>query len=276
MNTLIAEIGSSKSDWFFVGSDGVVDKKTGIGFNPVLSSIPPDDFVPIEILDRLTEVEELFYYGAGALDHTRGIIEKIFDPIYSGQLHIESDMLAASRACCYSAEGYVGILGTGTNTCYYDGKNNHPLLPSLGYVLGDFGSGSYIGRKILQDFFYLRMPKEVHEQFDEEYCLTADKVIAELYGHDFPSQYLGNYARFLSEINHEWKDTLLQNVFEEFADVYYAPHRINNKMKFNFVGSIAYVYKEILEKVMSEKGLEIGVVLRAPADNLIDYHLSMK
>ena len=236
--------------------------------------IPESDFLNDEIKYYLSLINKVHYYGAGTSAHgARGVIQSIFDPYHVSDIQIYSDMMAACRATCGSNKGLVGILGTGTNSCYYDGENIHVHMPSMGFLIGDQGSGNYIGRMLLQAYFFNKMPNRIKSAFQDKYALTKESIITELYSSATPAKYLGQFVYFLQDLADEWRTSFLQNIFREFVDLYFGDHPQKTMYELHFVGSIAYHFQKELKTVCNEFGITTGAFLKSPSTKLIEYHI---
>jgi N-acetylglucosamine kinase-like BadF-type ATPase len=181
-------------------------------------------------------------------------------------------MISAVRACCGNMPGIVSILGTGSNTCHFDGEQTHQILPSMGYLIGDHGSGSYIGRKVLQDYFYKQMPDQVSRVFDVKYGLTRSSFLKALYNSTSQAQFLASFVLFLHEVEDPWKNKLLEKVFQEFINLHLLKTAKFNKLPLHFVGSIAYYFRNHLTKVLNDLDLQVGRIIKEPGMNLVNFH----
>lgn len=271
---LIVETGSSKTNWFFINKEHLVKKFHTEGFNPSYSEVPGSDFINETIVQYLNKTSHIYYYGAGtATIGSKTRISNIFNPYGIQSIEVQSDMIAAARATCFDQQGYVAILGTGSNTSYYDGSVCHSILPSLGYILGDQGSGNYIGKQLLRSYFYNQMPKSIKSQFYQKYGLTKDTLITELYSSALPARYLGTFTKFISEINNDWSREFTKNIFLEFVDLHFVGQKRQHELHLHFVGSVAFVFKESLSQACKERQIQIGEILQSPDTKLIEYHI---
>ena len=273
---LIADSGSTKTDWVFITSEGKCSRVQTSGINPffrsaedIVAEIRP---VLLTVADR---VEEVFYYGAGIVNEEKArIIRGAFEQLYGDVLcHIHSDVVGAARAVCGRKAGIVCILGTGSNACLYNGNAVVGNIPPLGFILGDEGSGSVMGRQLLGDYFKMAMPPDLRTRFDEQFHLDKDDVLNRVYRQARPNQYLAQFAVFLSrEIHHPWCREFVLDNFRAFVrrNVLMLPQ--SRLLPVNFVGSIAYHFRDLLRQVLEEENLTIEQILKDPIDGLIKFH----
>ena len=268
---IIVECGSTKADWAVIEGDAIVFQASNVGFNPSYHELSPQNFIPKEILCRSYDL--IYYYGAGTSHyqaHSR--IASALSSIKYGDIKINSDMLAAARALVGRGKGYVSILGTGTNSCFYNGEKTDYTIPSLGCILGDFGSANHIGKKLLQDYFYHKMPEEIAIRFEQKFKITKEKIITELYSQPQAAKYLGSYAIFLSEVNDDWKRDFISEIFLEFVSLYLKSQKHHGDYPCYFTGSIAFYLQEYLIDVLKAQGYAVGDIEQSPSQKLIQYH----
>lgn len=200
---LIADSGSSKTDWRGIDQEGNVSQFRGVGFNPYyqtpeeMATELNDEF----LLNLKEEVVAVYYYGAGCStpENKQGVAKTLGNLFSKAHIEIEHDLLAAARATCGHAPGISCILGTGSNSCDYDGKTIIDTRPSPGFLLGDEGGGTYIGRKFLQDFIHDEMPVALRKQVEERFQLTAATIQDNVYRKPFPGRYMASFCRFITE-----------------------------------------------------------------------------
>ncbi len=274
-NFLIIESGSTKSDWAFVDDNGTqLHSYTGI--NPI-TGIGLDQAMPDLFIDKLKGVNEIFFYGAGAnVEKANNLLGQYFRPFISKDttLTIESDMLAATRACAGYNKGIVCILGTGSNSCVYDGKNIVQQIPSLGYLMSDEGSGNHIGKEILKAYFYGSMSHDDAQIFDAKYQLDRANLLAEIYNGTKVSAYLASFAPFLLESSNQLKTNILNKVFNSFIEVRIKKYTNFSNFDIYFAGSIASVFETELKAALNQHELDIKQIVKNPIQNLILYHKS--
>ena len=276
---LIADGGSTKADWIALDNDkNELFRVRTEGLNP---AVVPVDVLRKRILSKsefsenTQKVSQIFFYGAGcgtavAIKILKDLFEEIFT---NANVIVEEDMLAAVYAATGSDPAIVCILGTGSNSCYYDGKNVHMSTVSLGYMIMDEASGNYFGKKLLQDYFYKTMPEVIAAKFETEYNLEADEVKKNLYREPNPNTYLANFASFMFQFK---EDPYILNImefgFDEFFLKRVLPYNKEKSTPIYFIGSIAHYFYEILQKVADKHNLNLAGAIQRPIDNMIEYH----
>ena len=277
---LIADGGSTKADWIAINSDKNEEFRVRtLGLNPAV--VPEEElhnriinmFQLINVKDIVTEIH---FYGAGCgtpkpTTLLKGILEAIF---INAKVFVAEDMLAAVYAASGKEPAMVCILGTGSNSCYFDGENMQMLVPSLGYILMDEASGNYFGKKLLVDYYYKKMPKRIASNFEREFNLDADDIKRNIYKEANPNMYLASFAKFMFDFKEEkYVKRLIKKGFQEFFKYRILSYDIDNKTPIYFIGSIAHYFRDILDKVAQKNGLKITGVIQRPIDNLLEYHI---
>jgi len=276
---LITDGGSTKVDWV------AIDEHTGQelfrtrtkGLNPaILDEAQLQDRIEnnFELAHNATKVSEIYFYGAGCgTPEATAKLEKVLNRIFpEAKIHVYEDMLAAVYAASGGAEAIVCILGTGSNSCYYDGTKMHQNVLSLGYILMDEASGNYFGKKLLIDYYYKKMPEDIANDFASKYDLSPDIIKKNLYQSDSPNAYLGHFAEFMfAHKDTPYIKSLIREGFKEFFEKRIFPYQ-KPDVPVYFIGSIAYFFKPVLEEVANAYGYKIAGVIRRPIDNLIRYH----
>lgn len=279
---LIADSGSTKTDWCLVSNDG--SKRHVIhtvGFNPYFIDTPGiTNELTNALLPQLNPalVEEIYYYGAGCstVEHKNTVKKALVHCFPNTKtIIVDHDLLAAAHALLGNKQGFAAILGTGTNTCIYNGKDIELNIDSLGYLLGDEGSGSNLGRRLLREFMRGQLPGNLQEAFATYFNITDnEQVFKTLYEHEFKNRYLASFCRFASE--NKTNPYIRSLVYEGFSDFFKNlvsryPNYANYTL--NCVGSIAFIYKDILEQAAAEWHMQLGENIQSPLNNLVDYHL---
>lgn len=276
---LIADGGSTKADWIAINNDKEeVFRVRTLGLNPAV--VPQHELKNriinmFQLINVKEEVTEIHFYGAGCgTPKPVKILQDILEEIFTqASIHIAEDMLAAVYASSGKNPALVCILGTGSNSCYYDGKNMEMLVASLGYTIMDEASGNYFGKKLIRDYYYKKMPKAIRNKFEESYNLDADYLKQHLYREDNPNMYLASFAKFMFEFKDEkYIKKLIKKGFVEFFKYRILPYKKDNKTSIYFIGSIAFYFRDILEKVAEKYDLKITDVIQRPIDNLLTYH----
>ncbi|MBC8603116.1 ATPase [Parabacteroides acidifaciens] len=274
---LIADGGSTKTDWSIVsGSQEIYRIKTR-GINPYFQT---EEEILSEIEERLIpEIKEyptikaVYFYGAGcAFSEKNEMLRRAIAHYLPVQVEVGSDLLAAARALCGRQSGIACILGTGSNSCQYDGKEIVKKVPPLGFMLGDEGAGSVLGRLLVSDALKNQLPPALSQAFFEEYHLTQDIVLEKVYRQPFPNRFLAGLSPFLLE--HIEEPSIQQLVCKSFTDFFTRNVMQYEYLKYpvHFVGSIAWYYQEQLKDVARRLDIEIGVIERSPLPGLISYH----
>lgn len=277
---IIADGGSTKTNWCLIDDEGKKVLFNTEGYNPyfsdsdyILSSLKKN--MPSDLnTDNVTEVN---YYGAGVHNAEKAaIVANAMQAFFKkAEISIGHDLLAAARALLGDARGFAAILGTGTNTCIYDGDDIELSIDSLAYILGDEGSGCYIGKKLLSDYIRGYMPKNVREVFWETFKLTPDEILDQVYTKPLPNRFCASFSKFVYDINVniEYSRNLVKSSFNDFFKNLVSNYPDYKKYEFNCIGSVAYNFRNILEEVASEYDMKMGKIIRSPIDDLVSYHL---
>lgn len=274
---LIADSGATKAEWCLL-SNG--KKKTIItqGISPYfLNTNQIIELLQTELLPRLSKVkiDEIHYYGTGCANPANAkSVKKALLAVFCGaKAEVTHDLMAAARSLCGRKKGMACILGTGSNTCYYDGKKIVKNSPGIGYALGDEGSGAYLGKKVIQYYLYNTFDDELRGRFDLTYMTNASEILENVYKKPMPNRYLAGFAKFLAENRGHY---MIENIIEDGLNDYFFQHlckfRETWTMPVNFVGSVAFGFKDVLQHLCNCYEFELGKVIKAPMEGLIDYH----
>jgi N-acetylglucosamine kinase-like BadF-type ATPase len=279
---IIADGGSTKTNWCLVTGEGKKVYFNTEGYNPYFSGTEYiikslDETLPTDLeRDQITEVN---YYGAGcSTDEMRKIVEEAMKVIFKkARVFIGHDLLAAARALLGNKEGFAAILGTGTNTCLYNGKEVTHNIDSGAYILGDEGSGCYIGKKLLIDYLRGYMPEAVRKNFWDTYKLTPDDINDIVYTKPRANRFCAGFSKFVydSPVNIEYSRNIVRTSFEDFFRNLVTHYPNYQKYTFNCIGSVGYNFRNVLEELVTENGMVIGNIIRSPIDNLVKYHLEL-
>ena len=274
---LVADSGSTKTDWKLIDESQVVQTIHTDGINPFHQRKEDiENIIKSSALTNLQDhVREVYFYGAGCNypDKIRIVQDSIRMVFHDARIFVEHDLFAAARALCGRSSGIACILGTGSNSCYYDGGNIIQSNPSLGYILGDEGSGVHMGKKLLKDFLYNNLPASLHQKFQELYNLTIDEVLDNVYNKYLPNRYIASFTKFIGDnIDHPYMHGLVYESFYDFIDCHVISYPEVEKQKVHFVGSVAYNFKDVLSKVVLDSGLIMGNIIEFPINGLILYH----
>lgn len=277
---LIADSGSTKTDWRLIDEFNNIHQAQTIGLNPYFTSeqeiIEALNTGPLKLFAP-DEIEEVHFYGAGC--SSEGQISKMEDALIqvykAADIHVEHDLLGAARALCGNESGIASILGTGSNSCMYDGKFIVKNVPSLGYLLGDEGSGAYMGKHFISDLLGDAVPDELRTRFDKKFNLDREKILENVYMQPFPSRFLASFCRFLYQcLDLDYTRNLVAQSFNAFIDKQVSQYEGHQDLPLHVVGSIGFNFSAILREVAAERGIELGQVLQAPIAALTLFHIN--
>ena len=276
---LIADGGSTKADWIALDEhkEEAFRVRT-LGLNPAVVSeeeLHNRIINMFQLIQVKNEVTNIYFYGAGCgTPHAQKILHDVMKNIFvNAEVVVKEDMLAAVYAATGKEPAMVAILGTGSNSCYYDGEEMHMKVASLGYVLMDEASGNYFGKRLIRDYYYGLMPKHIVEKFEKDYNLDPDVLKRNIYREPNPNMYLASFAKFMFDFKDEkYVRRLMKRGFEKFFRYRILPYELGSETPIYFIGSIAHYFREILDAVAEKNGLKITSVIQRPIDNLIDYH----
>ncbi len=276
---LIADSGSTKTDWVLTDGSKNFSRYSTIGFNPYFTG--PDtmyDSLSSKFATQLNaeEVKMVFFYGAGCSNiENITIANRALGKFFTNaQISVNHDMLAAARALLGNQPGFAAIIGTGSNTCMYNGKEIDKNIDSLGYLLGDEGSGSYIGRKIVRDYLRGHLPRTLERKFTQYYSLKPADIFDALYHKPTPNRFLASFCKFADHNKeHSYIKNLLSQSFTDFFENLVSKYPDYEKYTFNCVGSVGFIFKDQLKKVASRYNMKVGKLISSPIEELVRYHL---
>lgn len=273
---LIAESGSTKTDWVLLHNGKKKKEFRSEGINPYLQT--PDQMLESlqrEINPGKAVIDEVYFYGAGnSLPQNRKLLKGVLKKYFKApKTEVHEDMLAAARGLCLDKKGLVCILGTGSNACFFDGKKIRAQLPSLGFIAGDEGSGNYMGKRILQYYAYNTFDGELRASFEQLIGNDITQIIQKLYHQPFPNRYLASFVVLLTENRgHYMVENIIEDCLNDFFHHQIFKHRQSWKYPIYFTGSIAHGFADTLRSLCNQYELEMGRVLKTPLEGLIDYH----
>lgn len=276
---LIADGGSTKTDWRLLKEGREYKQVQTTGFNPYLvSSAEIEEILWKELQPYIDNngVGRIYYYGAGCSTATKNqVVESAFEKVFpSATINIEHDLLGAARALCGNNEGIVAILGTGSNSCFYNGKTITDHIFSLGYFFGDEGSGAHMGKKLISDFLHNELPADLSEKLVQQYPMSKESILDAVYNKPAPSRFLASFSTFINiNRDHPYMQQLIAENFRQFFKYQVCCYQKYTEVPVNFVGSVAYHYKDILSAIGAEFGTSTGKVIQAPIDGLVEYHM---
>ncbi len=275
---LIADSGATKCEWCVL--ENGKKKKTIYtqGISPYFLSGPQIiSLLEKELLPKLKNitVQEIYFYGTGLGNPNNvKIVKAVFKKLFpKSKTEVQNDLLAAARALCGKSKGIASILGTGANSCFYNGKKIVKNSPGLGYILGDEGSGAYLGKKVVQYYLYNTYDEELKARFEKRFMVTPMEILENVYKKPLANRYLASYAIFLAENRGHY---MIENIIEDGLNDFFFAHLYKYRESWthpiHFVGSIAFGFKDVLKELCSTYELELGRVLKAPMQGLIEYH----
>ena len=277
MGILIADSGSTKCEWCFIsnGRNQIIETQ---GASPYfLNGLQFVSMMKEELLPALKNKipTAIYFYGTGlGAAENRIMFKKAIRTVFPrAAIEVEHDLTGASRALCGKNKGIVVILGTGSNSGYYNGKKIIRNSPGLGYVLGDEGSGAYLGKKVLQYYLYKTFDTELHNKFHEKYDLSASDILDSVYKKPLPNRYIASFATFLAENRgHYMIENIIEDGLWDFFSVHLAHYPESGKIPVFFTGSVAFGFQDILKELCRNFDWQAGKFLAKPMEGLIKYH----
>lgn len=277
MIQLIADSGSTKCEWCLINNG---KKKTILtqGISPYfLDTNQIIDLLKKELLPKINnvEVDQLFFYGTGLTNiNNVKIVQQALKKLFpKAKKEIQNDLLAAARALCGNNKGIACILGTGSNSCYFNGKKIMKNSPGLGYVLGDEGSGAYLGKKVIQYYLYNTFDEDLMNRFNKQFHTNKNEILDAVYKKPLANRYLASFNNFLVENRGHY---MIENIIEDGLNDFFFTHLYKYKESWtypiNFVGSVAYGYKDVIKELCNYYELELGLILKKPMEGLINFH----
>jgi len=275
---LIAESGATKAEWCLVGN-GKKKQVMTQGISPFffneqkIVELVQKDLLPL--FKKSVTVDEIYYYGTGMLnpDNVKMVRNSLKQVFPKAHIEINDDMLAAARGLNGKKKGLACNLGTGSFCCYYDGKKIAKQSPGIGYILGDEGSGAYLGKKVIQYYLYNTFDEELRYRFDMKYSTNRVEVIENVYRRPLANRYLASFALFLSENRRHY---MIENIIEDGLNDFFFHHlckyREAWRLPVGFVGSIAFGFKDVLKDLCGSYEFELGKILKSPMAGLVEFH----
>ncbi len=274
---LIADSGGSKLDWRIIQTDGRINQASGSGFNPYYQDA--DDLsksIEGHLLEKVDGTPtQVFYYGTGVSSEknqarVKDVLMKYFD---SAAIEVSHDLLGAARGLCGSEPGIACILGTGANSCLYDGEKITQNAMSLGWILGDEGSGSHMGKRIAVDFLRSDLPQELSLQFAKRFPSSREDILRNVYQEERPAAYFGSFSKFIFQhLKEPYCYNLVYSGFKEFFGQNVLKYEGYEKLKIHFSGSIAFYFSDVLRQVANDLGVTVRNILESPIAGLTLYH----
>jgi N-acetylglucosamine kinase-like BadF-type ATPase len=280
---LIADSGGSKIDWRFIQKSGTIGQANSPGFNPYYQQIEDlkksiQEILIPKIQNFDDKIDKVFFYGAGVSSAKNQLtIKNAFLEFFPlAEIEIGWDLLAAARALCGREPGIACIMGTGSNSCLYDGENITDNVANLGWILADEGSGANIGRKFLVDYLRKKMPEALAKQFHDRFPLTREEFLEKIYQEEKPSAFLASFAKFIFQhLKDPYCYKLIYDSFSEFYENNVMKYENYQNLKVHFTGSISFYFSDVLRQVANDKGITVKNILEGPIAGLTLYHTQL-
>lgn len=277
---LIAESGSTKTDWVLVNNNNDFHLFKSIGFNPFFHSA---EFIKNELLknndliNNAKKVKNIFFYGAGcSSEKMNKVVKQGLSSVFNdADIVVDHDLLACALATYKGEPSISCILGTGSNSCYFDGDNLREEVPAIAYVLGDEGSGAYYGKKLLKDYLYNQLPLGIRKDLEEVFNISKASIFENVYTKPNANVYLASFMRFISNHhNTDYVTNMIYNGMSEFMKIHVCCYPEFKSVKTHFIGSISKIFEKELLKAANENEITVGDIIRKPVENLVKYHLN--
>jgi glucosamine kinase len=280
---LIADSGSTKTAWRLVDNNKQIFQYSTQGFNPFFQntaqiSTELETVLLPELRKNTTDdPDQIFFYGAGCSSEDRCAVvrDSIRSQFPRSEIFVDHDLLGAARATCGRNEGISAILGTGSNSCLYDGDQIVDHISSLGFILGDEGSGAHIGKELIRSYIYRELPDNLRKKFEERFNPDVNVILEAVYKQPLPNRYLASYSKFVFQNSSDpFISGIVAKCFASFLDHHIRKYEGYEVLPMHVVGSVGFYYSNILRAVATEKGIFIDKVLEAPIAGLTLYHLN--
>ena len=274
---LICDSGSTKAEWCLLNGKS---KKivTTQGLSPYfLTTQQIQQIIAKELMPKIKNIriDVVFFYGTGCSnpENVKSVKKAISLVFSKAKVNVDHDLMGAAKALCGRNKGIACILGTGSNSCFYNGKKIVKNSPGLGYVLGDEGSGAYLGKKVIQYFLYKTFDEDLMDRFNAKYATNSVDILNHVYKQPLPNRYLASFVPFLIENRgHYMIENIIGDAFSDFFFNHVYKYRESWQMPINFVGSVAFGFKDVLKEMCNAYELQLGIVIKKPMDGLIKYH----
>ena len=278
MIRLVCDSGATKAEWCLINNG---KKKTFFtqGISPYFLNIEQiKDLLQKELTPKLKniKVDEIYYYGRGCANPANArLVKKAIQLVFTNTKKVEvtHDLMAAARSVCGKKKGVVANLGTGSFCCYYDGKKIGKQIPGIGYILGDEGSGAYLGKKVIQYYLYETFDDDLRARFNAKYITNRSEILENVYKKPLPNRYLASYTLFLAENRGHY---MIENIIEDGMNDFFFTHLIKYRESWlypvHFTGSIAYGFKDVIKGLCNSYEMETGLILKQPMDGLVQFH----
>ncbi|MEJ8819688.1 N-acetylglucosamine kinase [Lacibacter sp. H407] len=278
VNKLIADSGATKAEWCLMKG-----KKRTIFFTQGISPfLMTSEEIAAMLMKELKpsmkkeRIDEIYFYGTGcSSEHNIKSVKKALKFVFptAAKIKVDHDMMGAAKALCGHEKGVACILGTGSNSCYFNGIRITKNSPGLGYVLGDEGSGAYLGRKVIQHFLYNTFDVDLQERFTSKYNTNRVEILDHVYRKPLPNRYMASFALFLAENRgHYMVENIIEDSFNEFFFNHLYKFRESWLYPIHFTGGVAYAFRDVLKTMCHSYELQVGRILKNPMQGLIEYH----
>lgn len=274
---LIADSGSTKTEWCLIKNKTKTSFTTQ-GMSPYfVNETQAEQILSNEVIPMLkrNKIEEIFFYGTGCKNPANiQMFKKVFKKMFAGAtITVDNDLSGAAKGLCGDEKGIACILGTGSNSCFYNGKKIVKNSPGLGFILGDEGSGAYLGKKVIQHYLYRIFDAELMEKFDAAYQTTDNEILESVYKKPLPNRYLASFVGFLvKNRGHYMIENIIEDGINDFFFTHVTRYQESAKFPIHFTGGIAYGFREVVEQLCVNYHLHPGNFLRTPMEGLIKYH----
>lgn len=275
---IVADSGSTKCDWVLVNDKNQRTETNTMGFNPFFHD---EVFISNEIsknealMKNAKDVTRIFFYCAGgSSEEMRNRAMRGLHLIFTNaEIKVDHDMNGAAFATCGTEKGIACIIGTGSNSCYFDGEGIHEVIPALGYILGDESSGAYYGKILLREFLYHRMPEDLSSEFKERYNLSKEEIFRNVYMKPHANVYLASFMKFVSDNReHQYIKDMVDDGMYKFMNTHVCCYENYREVPVHFVGSIAFYFEPIVKRIAANLNITIGVITNKPVERLVEYH----
>jgi len=275
---LIADSGSTKTSWILTDGEKIIKNITTVGYNPYYHKGDSLlDSMKVELLPLIDEesIEKVFFYGSGCSSDINCTMVKsgLWQLFPNALVDVNHDLFGAAVALFKNSEGIACILGTGSNSCHWDGKKIIQNVPSVGYLLGDEGSGTYIGMKILKGILEEKAPSDIINMYYDKYNISFEGVLNEIYNKPKPNGFISAISIFAQEsVDNDWIRGAIKQSFTDFIENQIMQYNNFQKLQVSFVGSIAYYFKDILIETCHENNINVDIIIKDPIEALFHYH----
>ena len=274
---LIADSGSTKTEWCLLKN-----KKsftfTSQGMSPYfVNGAGMEKIITEEVMPHLkeTSIDKIYFYGTGCKSPANAkIVKKVFQKLFKdAAVTVDHDLSGAAKSLCGNEKGIACILGTGSNSCYYNGKRIAKNSPGIGFILGDEGSGAYLGKTIIQHFLYNIFDDDLRARFDAKFVTTDSEILEAVYKKPLPNRYLASFAIFLAENRgHYMIENIIEDGLNDFFYTHIIRYRESGKLPVHFTGGIAFGFKDVILQLCKGYDLQMGNIFKSPMEGLIKYH----